>query len=226
MPKYFMHGTLLEETEREMMRAPNFPRRGRGMAAINKFNFRGENSDCGYFAGSKKHAHPDSITFKQNPEATDISHIELVRSCFSGIGDISFKYRIERLRECFGGDMFQNGRHRRRLQDFITEMKIDEECAGPVFIASAFILTSNDSLWLCAKSALTEGGFDFARIKPKGVDTSGYALYKTAKTIYTGTSHIMLNELCDEELVKDRDFVVAVNGILIARYGVGIFFNK
>ncbi len=51
----------------------------------------------------------------------------------------------------------------------------------------------------------------------KGIDTSGYALYKTAKTLSTGKECIRINELADRELIDDYIFKVIINSALINR---------
>jgi len=62
-------------------------------------------------------------------------------------------------------------------------------------------------------------GFNFEDICLKEINTDGYALYQTAKTISTGNECIKINELADKELIDDFIFKAIINSSLINRYG-------
>ncbi len=66
-------------------------------------------------------------------------------------------------------------------------------------------------------------GLDLKEICLRDIDTGGYALYQTAKTLSTGKEFIMINELADGELIDDYIFKEIINFALINRYGAGLF---
>jgi len=66
-------------------------------------------------------------------------------------------------------------------------------------------------------------GFGLKEICLRDIDTGGYALYQTAKTLSTGKECIRINELADRELIDDYIFKVIINSALINRYGAGLF---
>lgn len=93
----------------------------------------------------------------------------------------------------------------------------------PVYLATLFLLTADDKLWCAAKDHVYLDSFDFKRMQLKAINTDGYAIYQTARTIYSAKEHIKLDEIADKYLIGDQAFMVIINAILIARYGAGIF---
>ena len=53
-----------------------------------------------------------------------------------------------------------------------------------------------------------------------GINTEGYALYQTARTICMGREYIKLDEIADKTLIGDRAFKAIINAILISKYGL------
>ena len=94
---------------------------------------------------------------------------------------------------------------------------------SPRFIAILFLLTTDGSLWKASKHLIKLDGFDLKEICLREIDTDGYALYQTAKTLSTGKEYIRINELADGELIDDYIFKAIINSALINRYGAEIF---
>ena len=53
-----------------------------------------------------------------------------------------------------------------------------------------------------------------------------YALYKIAKSLYTGTAEVGVDELADPELVNTESFHLVINAMLIYRYGLSALSLK
>jgi predicted acetyltransferase len=53
----------------------------------------------------------------------------------------------------------------------------------------------------------------------RGINTDGYALYQTARTIMLEREYIKLSEIADKALVGDIAFKAIINGVLISKYG-------
>jgi hypothetical protein len=56
-----------------------------------------------------------------------------------------------------------------------------------------------------------------------GINTDGYALYQTARTILFGKEYIRMNEIADEYLIGEDTFIAIINSILISKYGADMF---
>lgn len=69
--------------------------------------------------------------------------------------------------------------------------------------------------------------FNIKEICLPDMDTDGYALYQTTKTLSTGKVYIRINELADGGLIDDYIFKVIIISALINRYGTELFLiNK
>ena len=52
----------------------------------------------------------------------------------------------------------------------------------------------------------------------KGITPEHYAIYKIAKSLYSGTAEVGVDELADPELVNTESFHLVINAMLIYRY--------
>jgi len=90
------------------------------------------------------------------------------------------------------------------------------------YLATLFLLTADDKLWCAVKDHVYLDLFDFKRMKLSGINTDGYALYQTARTVCMGREYIKLDEIADKTLIGDIAFKVIINAILISKYGFGM----
>lgn len=70
------------------------------------------------------------------------------------------------------------------------------------------------------KNAITRYSVNFDSIDLNGIPTDGYALYKAAKTLYSGDSDISLSELCDWTLIDDPTMLTIFAGAMLHRNGI------
>lgn len=119
--------------------------------------------------------------------------------------------------------MFLNNGHKERFYNELHKQDIDINDISPRYIATLFLLTSDDMLWKISGHSVRPNGFDFSQIHLKQISTDGYALYQTAKTISTGKEYISINEIADEDLINGITFKVIINSALITRYGGDVF---
>ena len=152
---------------------------------------------------------------------------DLVIDCFGKIKNNSLRERLKELSKNFRGEVFLNYQHKERFYNFLQKQKWEINHITSRFIAILFLLTANEGLWKVSKHLIKLNGFDLKEICLREIDTDGYALYQTAKTILTGKECIRINELADRDLIDDYIFKAIINSALINRYGAELFLiNK
>ncbi len=225
MSKYFMYGTSLGGIEQLMMMAPNFSQRGNGIVINNHFNCKGGIKICnGCIAKVKSRGNTnDCFCFKEKLEADEIEYKNLIRDCFGRIKNYALKDRLKLLSNGFTGELFLNHNHKERFYHLIQKQGIDIEDRSPSYLAVIFLLTADEILWNTSEDAVCLNGFDFSNIHLRQISTAGYALYQTAKTIWSGKEYIRISEIADRELIDDTAFKIIINASLIAKYGADVF---
>ncbi len=225
MSRYFMYGTSLGGIEQLMMLAPNFPQRGSGIVINNHFNCKEGMSICnGCIAKIKSRGNLNNcFCFKEKLEADEIGYTDLIRDCFRSIKNYTLKERLKLLSNRFNGQLFLNHNHKERFYRLIHKQDIDIEDGSPSYLAVIFLLTTDEILWDISESAVCLHGFDFSQIHLRQISTEGYALYQTAKTIWSGKEYIRISEIADRDLIDDTAFKIIINASLIAKYGADVF---
>ena len=229
MSKLFMYGTSLEEIEQLMVMVPNFqPRRG-GIVINNYFNCKGGGEDCKLSVinvdDSCRNCGYNDSKFKDNVDKK--SYKDLVMDCFGKINNKLLRERLKELTKSFKGEVFLNYHHKERFYNFLQDQDWEINNIPSRFIAIPFLLTADESLWKVSKDLIKPNEFDLKEICLRDIDTNGYALYQTAKTLSTGKECIRINELADRELIEDYIFKTIINSALINRYGSELFLiNK
>ena len=229
MSKLFMYGTSLEGIEQLMVMVPNFQPRGNGIIINNYFNCQGGDGDCKIGVinvddDCKECGHIGS-NFKINVDRC--RYKDLVRECFGKINNYYLKERLESLANNFKGEIFLNHNHKERFYNFLRNQDLDIHDISPRFIAILFLLTADENPWKVSENHILNVKFGLKQICLRDIDTNGYALYQTAKTLSTGKECIRINELADRELIDDYIFKSIINSALINRYGTELFLiNK
>ena len=228
MSRYFMYGTSLEGIEQLMMLAPNFPQRRSRIVINNHFKCKGGIKICdGCVAKVTSRGNPnDCFCFKEKLEADEIEYQDLIKDCFERLRNYALKDRLKLLSNSFAGKFFSDHSHKERFYRVHHEQDIDIWDRSPSYLAVIFLLTADEVLWDISKHAVCLNGFDFSHIHLRQISTEGYALYQTAKTIWSGKEYIRISEIADRELIDDRAFKIIINASLIAKYGADIFSIK
>ena len=224
MSELFMYGTSLEGIEQLMMLVPNFQPRKSGIVINNYFNCGGA-KDCNYNVNNISnrcndcgYIHSD-ILFNVDK----LRYKDLVKECFGKINNHPLKDRLKLLTNNFKGEMFLNHEHKEKFYNALHNQDLDIYDISPRHIAILFLLTADESLWKTSEHIVSPNKFDLNQICLREISTNGYALYQTAKTIWTGKECIRINELADADLIDDMTFKAIINSALIVRYGTDIF---
>ncbi len=228
MSRYFMYGTSLGGIEQLMMLAPNFPQRRSGIVINNHFNCKGGIKSCnGCIAMVKTRGnHNDCFCFKEKLEVDEIEYTDLIRDCFGRIKNHALKNRLKLLSSKFTGELFLNHIHKERFYHVHHKQDIEVWERSPTYLAVIFLLTADEVLWNISEHAVCPNGFNFSNIHLRQISTGGYALYQTAKTIWSGKEYIRISEIADRELIDDTTFKIIINASLIAKYGADVFSIK
>lgn len=225
MSKYFMYGTELQEFEKLMMLVPNFLPRRSGVIIQKKLQNKNESIRCpdcnNYFGGQCTEKICGS--FSERLAAGMICYETIVENCYREFKSYCFKRRLGRLVRNFDGNVFINLNHRFRFCKVCRIQNVSIENRNPIYLAVLFLLTADDKLWDSAKGHIYLDCFDFKRMNLNLIDTDGYALYQTARTILFSKEYIRMNEIADEDLIGEDIFKAIINAILISKYGAGMF---
>lgn len=225
MSKLFMYGTPLEGIEQLMIMVPNFQPRGSGIVINNYFNCRGGDEDCRMGVINVDDGCSDCISddlnFKVNVNKK--RYKDLVIDCFGRIKNKTLRDRLRNLANNFKGEVFLNYQHEERFYNFLQEENWETDNISSRFLAILFLLSADERLWKNSEEILKNNKIDLKKICLKDIDTDGYALYQTVKTLSNGRECIKINELADEELIEDITFKAIINSALINRYGTELF---
>ncbi len=145
---------------------------------------------------------------------------EMMRYCFSGIGDNIFHFRLHIAieREAELKSCFLNAGHRKRFYEGLALMrKPSKNCMAQIFLLSAY-----DGLWKEAKAAIQRNGvlyseYDFG---VQEIDEKESHLYLTALNFEFGSSYSDLLDLSDDETVDFDIFRMICYAVAISVYGL------
>ncbi len=225
MSKLFMHGATLEGIEQLMVMVPNFQPRRSGIVINNYFNCQGGDGNCNLSVinvddrcmnGGYK-----DLNLRVNVDKK--RYRDLVMDCFGKINNKSLRDRLKELSKNFKGEVFLNYYHKERFYNFLQGQDLNTNHMSSRFIAILFLLTADEVLWKVSENYIMKSKFDLKEICLREINTNGYALYQTTKTLSTGKECIRINDLVDGELIDDYIFKVIINSALINRYGAGLF---
>jgi len=220
--RYFLRDTPLGGTERAMQIPAGFRPRGGG---VRVFKYSAEDCDCRYcphIAEKEKRCEAEScVCFPERLGAGCVPYAELVSRMAAEISVAAFTMRVQTLlqeKEVMKL-LFRNARHKNRWNS-LAKKGLLEGKASPAFAAALFLLTSDEFLWNKARYHVGNGKISFAEIDIRGIDTDGYAIFKTAKELYGGERNILLSELTDPDLIGDKLLRLIVNSFVVRRYGM------
>ena len=229
MPSYFMYGTSLQEYEQMMMSVPKFLPRTKGMIIMGKkaIDEKEEFKKCiyctEYSKGGCQALHCPYLL--ERASFGQIGYGDFIKDCFGNSEDFYFKKRLRMLIRGFTGEWFLSPYHKDRYSYLTQDSSLLKGNRNKI-IAILFLLSSDEQLWQRAKDHIHLNKIALNEIPLADISTNGYALYKAAKTIAYGKSHILSNELADKELIGDFAFKAIINAFLIARYGRDILSVK
>ena len=94
------------------------------------------------------------------------------------------------------------------------------------YYAALFLLTASESLFLRVVDCFSRKSINFSLAKLRGISPEEYALFKIAKSLYTESAEVGIDELADPELFNTESFHLVINSMLICRYGLSALCLK
>lgn len=228
MSKFFMYGTDFQELEQLMMLVPNFMPRRSGVIVVNKVENNKERvgcQACDYPISDCCNDIP-CIYFAERLTAGLVDYSGIVENFFKNNGSIRLKRRLDDLVRNFDGEIFLNPIHRFRFYTVCRLQDISIEDRDPTYLATLFLLTVDNKLWCSVKEHIYLDSFDFKEMHLNGMNTDGYAIIQTARTIYTDREYIKQHEIADKTLIADQTSKVIINALLLSKYGAVMFRIK
>ena len=145
---------------------------------------------------------------------------EMMRYCFSGIGDnvFHFRLRIAIEREAELKSCFLDSGHRKRFYEGLAYTRK----ASNNLIAQIFLLSVYESLWNEAKKVLERNSVVYSALEltVNGIDVNSHNLFITALDLEYGSAHSDLLDLSDDEVVDFDVFRMICYAVAISAYGV------
>lgn len=142
---------------------------------------------------------------------------EMMRYCFSGIGDnvFQFRLRIAIEREAELKSCFLDAGHRKRFYEGLAYTRK----ASKNLIAQIFLLSSYESLWVEAKKVLERNCVVYSalEISIKGIDVNPHNLFTTALDLEYGSAHSDLLDLSDDEVTEIGDGYVLIDDTVLCK---------
>ncbi|MCQ4935959.1 hypothetical protein [Anaerotignum propionicum] len=148
-----------------------------------------------------------------------VTYRKVIIEFFSEINHFYFRKRLSDLVASSPDGWFISEAHEKRFENVCEMLKIHKIDSDPRYMATLFLLTADGRLCSLAKEHIYSNRFEFKQIRLNGMTTNSYAIYKVAKTIYTGKEYIKLNEISDKHLIDHQTFMAIINAILIVKYG-------
>jgi len=208
-----------------MMMAPNFSPRESGIVINNYFNCEGGVINCNCCKSNLRGRTCTNICLclKEKLKGDEIKYKDLIRDSFGKINNYALRIRLKLLSNNFRGEIFLNYRHKERFYSVLNKEEMNIKDKTSSYISILFILTADETLWKLSQHSVNSNGFDFSQVHLRQINTEIYALYQTAKTIWTGKKYIKISEIADIDLIDDTGFKTIVNASLLSRYGADVF---
>ena len=106
--------------------------------------------------------------------------------------------------------------HRHRFEKMVRE---NPHKWSDSYLAALYLFCADRDLWSVANRIAQGQQINFASYKRSDLTVEQYALVKVAQDIYTGSTHINLQDLGDSFAVPERTFEVVLQALHIARRG-------
>jgi hypothetical protein len=99
------------------------------------------------------------------------------------------------------------------------------KCANG-YLAALYLFCADRDLWRVANKIAQGQQINFANYKRADLTIEQYTLVKVAQDIYTGSTHMNLQDLGDSFAVPDRIFEAILQALHIARLGYSYIGKK
>ena len=193
---------------------------------IRDYKYTAEDVDCRYCT-EFRHGRCGAIKcpwLNERIEAGVISYHDAVNESFSSRSPLLRRIRL--VLTFYDKSFWKDDEHFRRFQQADAILGFYKSRNTNEYYSALFLLTADHSLFLRFLDCFNRREINFDLAYLKGITPEHYALYKIAKSLYTGTAEVGVDELADPELVNTESFHLVINAMLIYRYGLSALSLK
>ena len=218
MTRFFEHGTVMAEMERQMTMTPNFAPCGHGSAVLCRYRPTAADVDCRNCLDHRRRScrSLSCLYLSERLEAGAVTLEELIIETIRPWKYLPLKQRVMCLACRSDGFHFEGQLHVMRMQEMT---KGENRTVSSRWLAAVYLLSAHAALWQKTLGAVRPGEIDFANIRLGDTGIQDYILYRAAKGIRSGMLGATSEELSDPELVSDGTLLLVVSAAVIARYG-------
>ncbi len=218
MNRFFEHGTVMAEIERQMTMTPNFAPRGHGSAVLCRYHPAAADLDCRNCLEHRRRSCRSlrCLYLSERLEAGAVTLEELIIETIRPWKYLPLKQRAMSLACRFDGFHFDGPLHVMRMQEMT---KGEDRTVNSRWLAAVYLLSAHAALWQKTLRAVGPGQVDFANVRLRDSTIQDYVLYRAAKGICSGMLGAASEELSDPELVSDDTLLLIVSAAVIVRYG-------
>lgn len=190
---------------------------------INTFRYTPEDVDCKYCTDYSRHSctNEGCPWLAERIEAGDVSYKEILVTTFAKSMLPDSRTRLCELIDDALKFFWADDLHRNRFERLRAALGYNKKRDTNRFIALLYLLTADENLFVRCGRCINRGDVDFSTVKLRGIETSDYILYRTAKSIYTCSDDFNLEAL-EDGAIRDFSFRLIINALLIVRYGIAV----
>ena len=173
---------------------------------IRDYKYTAEDVDCRYCT-EFRHGRCRAIKcpwLNERIEAGIISYHDAVNESFSSRSPLLRRIRL--VLTFYDKSFWKDDDHFRRFQQADAILGFYKSRNTSEYYSALFLLTADHSLFLRFLDCFNRRGINFDLANLKGITPEHYALYKIAKSLYSGTAEVGVDELADPELVNTESF--------------------
>ena len=193
---------------------------------IRDFKYTPEDVDCRYCTefrhgrcGAKK-----CSWMKERVEAGVVSYHQAVKETFDKRSP--FQFRIQFILNFYNKFFWKNEAHYRRFERLQAVLGYYKKRNTFAYYSALFLISSDEEMIIRMVDCFSKRGINFSNAKLKDISPERYAIYKIAKSLYTDSAEVGVDELADPELVNTETFHLVINAMLIYRYGLSALSLK
>lgn len=193
---------------------------------IRKFKYTPEDVDCQFcteFIHGRCRAQK-CPWMKERVEAGVITYQEAVREAFDERSP--YRFRVQFVLSFYNKFFWKDEAHFQRFERLQAILGYYKKRNTDAYYAALYLLGSDEELLVRAIDCFTKKQINFDKYNTKNISPDRYALYKIAKSLYTDSAEVGVDELADPELVSTESFHLVVNAMLIYRYGLSALSLK
>ena len=193
---------------------------------IREFQYTPEDVDCRYCT---KFIHNRCRAVKcpwmnERIEAGVVSYQTAVDESF--MDHAILRLRVKIVLGFYDKSFWKDEDHFRRFQIAQAVLGYSRRRNTNAYYAALFLLTSDEDLLRRALDCFSQKSIRFELAKLRDISPKNYALYKVAKSLYTDSAEVGVDEIADPELVDTESFHLVINAMLIYRYGLSALLLK